>query len=136
MVKGINTMLVFALAAAIIGTCSAICTDTSGWADQHGISCSHYSLFQWCADGTYGPGWGSNGMISGLTFADRASADGVTPNQACCACGKPDDAIATATTSGTTNTCSVGNTALSLPAGWEQKNWALINIKETKVFVI
>ena len=75
-------------------------------------------------------------MISGLTFADRASADGVTPNQACCACGKPDDAIATATTSGTTNTCSVGNTALSLPAGWEQKNWALINIKETKVFVI
>ena len=75
-------------------------------------------------------------MASGLTFADRASADGVTPNQACCACGKHDDAIATAATSGTTNTCSVGNTALSLPAGWEQKNWALINIKETKVFVI
>ena len=136
MVNGINTMLMFALAAAITGTSSATCTDTSGWADQHGIGCSHYSLLQWCADGTFGPGWGTNGMEHGLTFQDKASANGITPDQACCACGKPDDAIATATTSGTTNTCSVGNTALSLPAGWEQKNWALINIKEGKIFVI
>ena len=136
MVKGINTMLVFAFAAAITGTCSATCTDSLGWVDHAGISCSRYSLLQWCANGTFGPGWGNNGMEHGLTFQDKASANGITPDQACCACGKPDDAIATATTSGTTNTCSVGNTALSLPAGWEQKNWALINIKEGKIFVI
>ena len=135
MAKGIDTLLLSALAAAIMGICSASCTDTMGW-NYNDLGCSHYSLFQWCADGTYGPGWGTNGMGKGQTFADHASTDVITPDQACCACGKPDDVIPTTATSGTTNTCSVGNTALSLPAGWEQKNWALINIKETKVFVI
>ena len=37
-------MLFFALAAAIIGVCSATCTDTLGWVDHDGLGCSQPDL--------------------------------------------------------------------------------------------
>ena len=57
------------------------------------------------------------------TFAALANTDGVSPDQACCACGKPDDEVAP-------------RAAPTLPAGWETKNWGLMNLKDDRVFLI
>ena len=57
------------------------------------------------------------------TFAALANTDGVSPDQACCACGKPDDEVAP-------------RVVPTLPAGWETKNWGLMNFKDDKVFLI
>ena len=57
------------------------------------------------------------------TFPALAITDGVSPDQACCACGKPDDEVAP-------------RAAPTLPAGWETKNWGLMNLKDDRVFLI
>lgn len=75
-----------ALAYAPVPAPSPACRDHPiDWRSSEGDSCSLYDLNSYCtADGREGPGWETcaNGNIT--KYADK---HGVTPLQACCACG-------------------------------------------------